>query len=131
FQVDIVNVVPVFFGLVDERHPNTFYAGVVERDIETAIFFDGFLNDRLHIRSFGDVRLQKEAIATGRADKAESFIAFGFTAAGEDDFGACFGEENGSVAADAGSSAGDECYFVLEIIAHECSYREDLACRLY
>ena len=124
FQIDVVDVVPVFFGLIDERNPDAFDAGVVEGDVEAAEFLDGFLNHCLDIGRFRNVGFQEESIASCGADETESFVAFGFAAACKHDLGAALCEEDGGVAADAGGAAGDESYFVFEILAHDFSCSE-------
>ena len=52
FEIDVVDVVPVFFGLLDERNPTAFDARVVESDVEAAEFVGGFLNHRLDVGRF-------------------------------------------------------------------------------
>ena len=59
FEIDVMDVVPVFLGLVSEGNPCSFDACIVERDVQAAVFLNGFLDDGLNIGTFRDVRLQK------------------------------------------------------------------------
>jgi len=59
----------------------------------------------LDVSRLGDVGFEEQAFASRGVDELESFVAFGFAAAGEDDLGAVSCEEDGRVAADASGAA--------------------------
>src|SRR4029077_4234132 len=86
---------------------------------EATEFFDGCLNNGLHVGSLRNVGFEEETVAASGADEIESFVAFGFAPPGENNFRAVLCEEDGGVAADAGGAASDESYFVFEILAHD------------
>ena len=75
--------------------------------LEAAKFVDCFLDGRLNVGSFCDVGLDEKTIASGGAEQLDGFVSFGFAASGDDDFGSGFSEEDGGLAADAGSASGD------------------------
>src|SRR5947207_9943345 len=83
-QIDIDDLVPIFFSLFNDGFPIAFDACVVESDVETSEFFDGFLDQRLNIGGFCSVRFDEETIAASSANEVDSFVAFGFAASGDD-----------------------------------------------
>lgn len=84
--------------------------GIVESDIEPAVFLYGLRDEVLHVRFPGDVPLDKGGFAAGGFDLLDHGVAFGFTPFGNDDLGASRGEFQGRGFSDAAGGTGDEDY---------------------
>src|SRR5207253_1510100 len=73
-QIDIDDLVPIFFSLFNDGFPIAFDACVVESDVETSEFFDGFLDLRLNIGGFCSVGFDDESIAASSVDEQQAIV---------------------------------------------------------
>ena len=74
----------------------------------------GFIDGAAAFVGLANVSAQEDGLAAGFQNLRGDGMAALLVAAGDGDFGALFGEENGSSFADAGSASGDESDFVLQ-----------------
>ena len=74
----------------------------------------GFIDCASAFVGLANVGAQEDGLAAGFQDPRGDGVAALLVAAGDGDFGAFSGEENGGGFADAGGAAGDESDFVLQ-----------------
>src|ERR1700730_9343462 len=89
-------------------------AGVVERDVQSAVGADGLFDERDDVILPADIGLHEHGASTGRSDLPGDLLSLGNAPAGDDHIRAFFGKRQGSGFADAGGASGDEDGLVFE-----------------
>src|ERR1700691_638802 len=92
-EINADGLIPGFFRLIDDRHPNTLGPGIVECDVQAAKSLHHLSNKRVDFRSFRYIGFDKQAIAAGRTDQFDGLLAFQFAPARNHDFGSCLREK--------------------------------------
>ena len=89
-------------------------AGVVEENVEASEGAYGFIDGAAAFGGLANVGAQEDGLPAAFQDLFDNGVAALLVAAGDGDFGAFPGEEQGGGFADAGGASGDERDFVLQ-----------------
>ena len=90
-------------------------AGVVDKDIDLAVLGDDGLDGVGHVLGLPDVAADDEALRAHGADLFGDLVQLPLAAGEDGEVGALAGESEGELTAQAGGSAGDDCYSSVKI----------------
>ena len=101
-DVDIADLMVVLDRLLGgEQAELALGAGVVERDVQSAVGADGLFDERDDVTLSADIVLYEQGASTARSDLPGDLLSLGNPPAGDDHIRAFFGKRQGSGFADA------------------------------
>ena len=115
FEIDVNRPVPVFLALLDDGHPVTLDAGVIEGVVQAAKSRDGFFHHSFDISCPRHVRPDENSFTTGSADQVNSFVSFLSRRPATTTRAPLLGEKDRCLASDARSSARYQCYLAFTL----------------
>jgi len=105
----------LFFGHLGHERAVALDPRVVENDVEAAVLRDGFIDHRLRVNRFRNVRANREALPAFALDAALGVLRGLVVDVRRGDFGALAREQHRRRAAHPGSRTCDQRNFVLEL----------------
>ncbi len=105
---------PVLLGEVVQRLALAA-AGVVDQDVDLAVLGHNGLDGVCHVLGDADVAAAHKALHAHGADFLGDLVELPLSAGQDGEIGALTGQGQGKLAAQAGGSAGDNCYSTVKI----------------